>query len=118
MNKKEIWTLWEKIACKFLLEKWYKYKTNHYQKQIWEIDLIFEDNWEIVFVEVKTRNNDKYWEWFEAIDMRKIKKMIKTWEFYCLENNINFDKTRFDVISIFLQKNSWTCKIKHLKKII
>ena len=133
MKNKEIWNLWEKIAAKFLLDKWWKFlKNNYYEKNFWEIDLIFEDteNWnQVVFIEVKTRTSEKYWEWFEAIEEKKLKKMAKTWELFCLKNWLDFDETRFDVISILVEivdmnwENNWEkfwdkCKIKHFKKVL
>jgi len=129
MKNREIWNLWEKIAAKFLLDKWWKFlKNNYYEKNFWEIDLIFNDWKQIVFVEVKTRTNEKYWEWFEAVEEKKLRKMAKTWELFCLKNWLDFNETRFDVISILLKKvfnikiweyKIWEkCKIKHLKKIL
>lgn len=124
MTKKEIWNLWEKIAAKFLLEKWWKFlEKNFYQKNFWEIDLIFKDGKnQVVFVEVKARTSEKFWEWFEAVEQKKLRKMAKTWELFCLKNWLDFDECRFDVISILLNKNwenLWkNCKIKHLKKVL
>jgi len=120
MTKKEIWNLWEKIAAKFLFEKWWKFlEKNFYQKNFWEIDLIFRDEKnQVVFVEVKTRTNENFWEWFEAVEEKKLRKMARTWELFCLKNKLDFDECRFDVISIFLEKWGEKCKIKHLKKVL
>ena len=116
MNNKEVWRLWEQIAAKYLESKWYKLIMYNYQKQFWEIDIIMKQWEEIVFIEVKTRKNQNYWEWFESVNQKKINKMLKTWEYYCLENNIDFDYCRFDVISIHLT-NEEKYKIKHFEKI-
>lgn len=118
MNKKQIWELGEKIATKFLLDKWYEFLEKNHHEKYWEIDLIFKF-WEgLIFVEVKTRTWEEYWEWFEAVDERKLKKLIKTWELYCQKNWIDFDETRFDVISIELSKDLKNAKIKHLEKVV
>lgn len=115
MNKKLIGFTGEQIACKFLLEKWLQFIEHSFQTKFWEIDLIFKDKDQLIFIEVKTRNNNVYWEWFESVNEKKINKMIKTWEIYCKNNNTNFNNCRFDVISILL--NWKTCKIKHFVKI-
>ena len=47
-------------------------------KQMGEVDLIFFKNNEIVFVEVKTRTNNKFGGPFEAVDFFKQRKLIKT----------------------------------------
>ncbi len=116
MNKKIIGNIGEKIACKFLLKKWFYFIDNNFHSKFWEIDLIFKDKDQIVFVEVKTRNNNIYWEWFESVNQKKINKMTKTWEIYCQNYNICFDNCRFDVVSILL--NWKVCKVKHFIKII
>lgn len=123
MTRREIWDLWEKIAAKFLIDKWWVFvENNFYQKNFWEIDLIFKDWNQVVFVEVKTRTSWHFWEWFEAVERKKLQKMAKTWEIFCKKNNIDFDETRFDVISILISLNwdkIWKmCKIKHLKKVL
>jgi putative endonuclease len=62
-----------------LLEK--KYIFPH-GKQIGEIDLIFLKNQEIVFVEVKARSNNRFGGPFEAVDLNKQKRLIKTAKLY------------------------------------
>ena len=118
MNKKEIWNFGEKIAAKFLLDNGYIFLNKNFYTRYWEIDLIFKKDHEYIFIEVKTRNNDFYWEWFESVWSKKINKILKVWEVYCFKNNINFDHCRFDVISILLNWNKKTCKIKHFTKVI
>ena len=118
MTKKEIWNLGEKIATKFLFEKWMKFVEKNFHTKYWEIDLIFKEKNELIFVEVKTRNSIRFWEWFESINKKKIDKMIKTWQIYCFQKKLNFDTCRFDVISILLDKDFKRCKIKHFVKII
>lgn len=123
MKNKEIWEIWERITAKFFLEKWYKFlKKNYYQKNFWEIDLIFKNWKELIFIEVKTRTNLKFWEWFEHISDSKLRKLAKTWELFCLKNWYNFENCRFDVVSILLELNweiVWkTCKIKHFEKVL
>ena len=49
-----------------------------YGKQVGEIDLIFEKNQELVFVEVKTRTSAKFGGPFEAVDFYKQRKLVKT----------------------------------------
>lgn len=51
-------------------------------KRMGEIDLIFEFNHEIIFVEVKARSNNKFGGPFEAVDFNKQRKLIKTAKLY------------------------------------
>ncbi len=62
-----------------LLEKNYIFPKG---RQMGEIDLIFEKDKDIVFVEVKTRSNNKFGSPFEAVDFYKQRKLIKTAKLY------------------------------------
>jgi putative endonuclease len=53
-------------------------------KQIGEIDLIFIKQEELVFVEVKTRSNNSFGGPFEAVDINKQRKLVKTAKLYLL----------------------------------
>jgi putative endonuclease len=53
-----------------------------YGKQVGEIDLIFSKDQSLVFVEVKARSNNRFGGPFEAVDMSKQRKLIKTAKLY------------------------------------
>lgn len=58
-----------------LLEKNYIFR---HGKQVGEIDLIFEKDKEIIFVEVKARSGNKFGGPFEAVDFNKRRRLVKT----------------------------------------
>ena len=118
MSKTSIWKHWERIAAKYLLDLWYEYLDNNYQIRIWEVDLIFKDGPETVFIEVKTRKWIKYWEGFESVVPQKLNKLARLAQYYCWKNKLNFERARIDVISILLSDDSNKCKIKHFKKVL
>lgn len=62
-----------------LLEKNYIFP---HGKQVGEIDLIFEKDKEIIFVEVKSRSGNKFGGPFEAVDFNKRRKLVKTAKLY------------------------------------
>ena len=51
-------------------------------RQMGEIDLIFEKEKEIIFVEVKARSGSKFGGPFEAVDSNKQRRLIKTAKLY------------------------------------
>jgi putative endonuclease len=51
-------------------------------KQIGELDLVFLKDNEIVFVEVKSRSNQRFGTPFEAVDLNKQRKLVKTAKLY------------------------------------
>jgi len=115
-NTTKVWDIWEIIAIKYLNNKWYKVlDTNFKFGRAWEVDLIVQKYWLTIFIEVKYRNNLKFWTPEESITSQKLKKCKKTVEFYCVKNNIDFEKIRFDVITILKQEKSY--KITHYKNI-
>lgn len=107
---------WELIAIKYLQGKWYNLIDTNFKFSIfWEIDLICNKWWITYFIEVKYRSSDKFWLWEESITKRKLLKLKKTIEFYVVKNNLDFEKIRFDVISIIKTKDSF--HITHYKNL-
>lgn len=90
----------EKIAEKFLKEKGFRLIERNYRYGRGEIDLIFQDNAVLVFVEVKSRQTDTYGEPEDSITPRKRKQIRKIAEAYLWEKNIKDTECRFDVIAI------------------
>ena len=107
MTTKKIWDLWELQAIKYLKQKWYDIvETNFRFSKVWEIDIVAKI-WEItVFVEVKYRKNDRFWYWEESITYAKRQKLRKTINYYVMVKKLDYEKIRFDVISILGDKIS------------
>ena len=116
MNTKQTWDKWEIIAIKYLQKNKYKIlDTNFKFWRFWEIDIITEKDGYVVFVEVKYRASIKYWLPEEAIIPNKLRKCRKTVEYYVVKNRLDFEKIRFDVITILKWESSY--KVKHYKNI-
>jgi putative endonuclease len=113
----------EEIAASFLMEKGYKIIKRNYKnfkgKQLGEIDIIAEKNKEIIFVEVKTRNLEKYQETLpeENITSQKLRKMSKIAVSYIKSNNLWDCPYHFDAISVWLSRDLKKYKIKHIESI-
>ncbi len=101
LSNKNKWDKGELIAMKYLQNKWYNIiDTNFKFGRFWEIDIIANIDYTIVFIEVKYRNSIKYWSPEEAITKYKLRKFKKTIEYYVIKNNLDFENIRFDVITI------------------
>lgn len=104
---KKSWDIWEIIAIKYLIEKWYKIlDTNYKFGRFWEVDIITFFDWKTIFIEVKYRSSDRFWIWEESVNKQKLFKILKTIESYCKSKNIDFEKIQFDVISIVKETKS------------
>lgn len=116
MNKRKFGIIGEKMAQKYLKDNKYEIIENNYYTRNGEIDIIASKNNYIIFVEVKTRTNEKYGRASEAVN--KIKKiyMKKSAAIFLKENNFSRFTIRFDVIEVYMINGK--CKINHIKQII
>jgi putative endonuclease len=94
----------EKAGFKILLRNW-KWGKN-------EIDLIAENRDFIIFVEVKTRNDDYQMHPVTAVTKEKQKSIIRAANGYLQKFNID-KEGRFDIITVI--KSSDTFNIDHIE---
>ena len=72
-----------------------------YGKQRGEVDLIVTKGKELVFVEVKTRSNQKFGSPFESVDLYKQRKLVTTTKLYLRLHQRFYDYNhRIDVASV------------------
>ena len=90
----------EKIAERYLKKKGYKLVERNYRCLSGEVDLIVLDRRVIVFVEVKTRSDDRFGTPFEAVEARKQRKMIRAAQFFLHAKGLQQREARFDVVGI------------------
>jgi putative endonuclease len=115
-STKKTWDMWEVIAIKYLKNNWYKIKdTNFKFGRFWEIDIIASMCNLVAFIEVKYRNNLNFWLPEEAITKYKLRKFRKTIDYYVVRKGIDFEKIRFDVITILKETKSY--KVTHYKNL-
>ena len=110
MNNKEKGDIGEKIAKSYLIKKGADILESKYKIKSGEIDIIARLDNELVFVEVKARSSLRYGYPSEAVNSRKIKKIVDTSKYYIYRNNLCNIPIRFDVIEIYLNEN----KINHI----
>lgn len=113
----------EEIASKFLREKGYEIVERNFKnnkgRQIGEIDIIVKKNEEIIFVEVKTREMEKYGKSLpeENITRSKLHKLDKIANSYIKMKNLWNYPYHFDAISVWLDQSGKNAKIKHIENI-
>lgn len=102
MHKKVIGKHGEETARNYLEKKGYKILARNYLKRTGEIDLIAYDPEasEYVFVEVKTLTNQNHGYPEEAIDEKKLSKIIITAEQWFDEEEIKDPEWRIDIIAV------------------
>lgn len=71
-----------------------------------EIDIIAKNEDYIIFIEVKTRNTNRWGNPEDAVSNKKIKRIVEAADFYLNKNSIDLP-ARFDVISIIYDKDGF-----------
>ncbi|MGI6664077.1 MAG: YraN family protein [Christensenellaceae bacterium] len=113
MDKRQLGKKGEQLAAAYLQERGMILLRENYQIRGGEIDLIMQDGETLVFVEVKTRRSQAFGRGVEAIHAKKMQAMRRTAEQYIYENALQEMPMRFDVIEIFLKKE--TTEIQYIK---
>lgn len=113
-SKKETGDKGEDYAVKYLKKHGCKILQRNYRKKFGEIDIIAKSKDYILFVEVKTRHTNPYTQPYEAVDLRKQQKIIKTSLAYLSEKKLD-SFCRFDVCEVFV--NSDNLKLDHINYI-
>lgn len=115
MNKRAVGTEYEQKAAKYLIEKGYFIITQNFRCKIGEIDLIAQDGRYLCFIEVKYRKGIQKGYPAEAITTYKIRRIMKTAQYYMLLHNLPQDTPcRFDAVVILddeitLIQNAFEC---------
>jgi putative endonuclease len=110
----------ERAATKFLKSKGYEILGFNFQnslgRRLGEIDIIAKEKEEIVFVEVKSREIKKYGNTLpeENITYSKLRKLDRIAWAYLRLHNLENTNYRFDAISVWLDLDAKTAKIKHI----
>ena len=101
----------EELAFNFLLKKGYQILNRNWRWGKAEIDLIATHKGQMIFVEVKTRNNNKFGWPEQNIHIAKQRLLFQAASEFMYQNNYE-NEFRFDVIAIILEPN---LEIKHLE---
>ena len=113
MTSYELGKRGEIMAQRYLEKQKYFIVTKNFKCSFGEIDIIAIDKDEIVFVEVKTRCNQKYGEARDSVSKIKKKHIKKASMFYITKYHLENRYVRFDVIEVYLRDNKFF--IKHIK---
>jgi putative endonuclease len=90
----------EKAAEQYLRKKGYRVVERNYRCSVGEVDLIVLDRRVVVFVEVKTRTDNRFGTPLEAVELRKQRKIIQAAQFFLNQKRLYEREARFDVVGI------------------
>lgn len=96
----ELGKVGETAACQYLLERDYHILERNWRCHPLEVDLIADDWGELVFVEVKTRSDDRWEDPAAAIDRYKQESLSLAAIAYIRRNQLGNIPFRFDIITL------------------
>lgn len=105
----------EEQAVIFLKSLGYKILDRNFRIRGGEIDIIAKEKSAVVFVEVKARGNMIFGQPGESINNKKLRKIIKTAEYYMLSHDLNNSIVRYDAVEVFYIDGRF--EINHIKNI-
>ena len=101
MSSKKLGVSGEDFALAFLEARGYKILEKNYRAKCGEVDIIALEGDVVVFIEVKTRQEDG-WDAFEAVTPSKQQKLYRTAEHFFLKRFGRVDiNGRFDVLAVY-----------------
>ena len=95
----------EEQACEFLKKNKYKIIEQNYSCKFVEIDIIAKYKNTLVFVEVKSRTNEKYGTPATAVNYYKKRNIIKTAQCYLMQKNFKNEFCRFDIVEVLFSND-------------
>ena len=98
----------EEKAVKYLKKQKYRIIKRNLKNNGGEIDIIARQKKTVVFVEVKTRTDEKFGFGAEAVDLKKQSKIRNAAMLYMQKENVA--DVRFDVIEVYLAED----RINHI----
>ncbi len=96
----------EEVARVFLEKAGYTILANNYRTRCGEIDIIARDRQTLVFVEVKTRRNNRYGTALEAITYKKQRQISRVAAEYVAQNGVADSPARFDVVAVTFETST------------
>ncbi len=113
MSRRDIGNNGEEAAANYLAAHGYAVLERNFTRRGGEIDLIAEKDGCTVFVEVKTRKNDRYGSAAEYVNGEKVKRIKRTAMQYPLYGG----DIRFDVIEVYYEERAGMFLIKEINHI-
>ena len=90
----------ERIACRHLKQQGYRILARQSRSRLGEIDLVALDGDTIVFVEVKSRRDQREGSPAEAVDLRKQRKLTQLALVWLKRRKLLGKRCRFDVVAV------------------
>jgi len=112
-NRKTIGDSGEDLAAIYLQNIGYKIIAKKFRTRRGEIDIVAVDGDTLVFVEVKTRNNEKFGNPIAQITQKKANRIYQTAEEYIVKQNCRDMDCRIDAICVNMDGEAHDYHVEH-----
>ncbi len=92
----------ERLAAETLIGRGYRILERNFRCSYGEIDLVAEDEYDLIFIEVKTRRGTAYGRPEEAVTLRKQRKLLEIASYYLDLHACSDRSWRIDVVAVQL----------------
>jgi putative endonuclease len=113
LNPKELGVFGEEFACQKLVQRGYIIRQRNWHCRWGEIDIVALDQEQIVFIEVKTRSNERFGTAEDAFNRSKRKKFVQSAKSYLLDNDLFDMDWRCDMIAIHCRLDGQIIRFDH-----
>lgn len=103
----------EQKAAEYLEDNGYGIMARNWRCGHRDLDIVAHKDGTVVFVEVKTRRDNRFGEPEQAVDMRKIKSLSVAAEAFIAANRIDAE-VRFDIITV-TGASAGECRVNHIE---
>lgn len=100
LHKKLLGKKGEKLAEKYLKKRGYAFLARNYKTPFGEADLVMQAGEETVFIEVKTRTNERFGSPKDAVTGEKQRRYYQIARYYGLQTGEE-PNARFDVVEVY-----------------
>ena len=101
MDKRLIGILGEKLVCKWYTDKKYELLDINYKTRFGEVDIIAKKKNLVIFIEVKTRKDNKFTNAREAVTYSKQQRIKSAAKQFLAIKNLEDMTVRFDVAEVY-----------------
>ncbi len=117
-SRAEIGKWGEDVAARYLEDKGYRIVARHFTHRIGEIDIVAAKDGRIIFVEVKTRTNNRFGAPEESIGWSKQNKLRRTADVYMLQHKLHNVPYQIDSVAVMRDLMKQETTIRHLENVI
>jgi putative endonuclease len=102
----------EEVAVNYLISKGYIIRDRNWRLNHLELDIVAMKDNQLVVVEVKTRSNTHYMDPEEAVNRKKIRRIVIAADSYIRQHRLDLP-VRFDIVTVVGSKQPFT--INHIE---